>query len=70
MLFFYPRHEVAELVGGQLEVLDDVVQGSGEGVVVGVGKDVVDAAVLEEVLLNAKKKINEKCLKSCPFNFH
>ena len=39
--------KVSQLVDGQLEVLDNLVQGSCEGVVVHVGKDVVDTTVLE-----------------------
>ena len=43
--------KVSQLVDGQLEVLDNLVQGSCEGVVVHVGEDVVDTTVFEQVLL-------------------
>ena len=46
--------KVSQLVDGQLEVLDNLVQGCCEGVVVHVGEDVVDTTVFEQVLLRKR----------------
>ena len=56
--------KVSQLVDGQLEVLDNLVQGSCEGVVVHVGKDVVDTTVFEQVLLR-KRDIYVSSVKLC-----
>ena len=57
MFLLDPRDKVAKLIYGQLEILDNLVQGDGEGLVVQVGEDVVDAPVLEEVLLRKRKRV-------------
>ena len=46
--------KVSQLVDRQLEVLDNLVQGSCEGVVVHIGEDVVDTTVFEQVLLRKR----------------
>ena len=47
----YSCDKVSELVDRQLEVLDDLVECGGEGLVINVREDVVDPAVLKQVLL-------------------
>ena len=49
--YLYSCDKVPELVNRQLEVLDDLVERGGEGLVIHVREDVVDAAVLKQVLL-------------------
>ena len=51
---------VAELVEGELEVVDDLVERRGERLVILVREDVVDPRVLEEVLLQEAKE-DETC---------
>jgi hypothetical protein len=57
MFLFDSCDEIAEFVDRKPEVFDNVVQGGSEGLVVGVHEDVVDAAVLEQVLLEFGLKI-------------
>ncbi len=54
VLLLDARHQIAQLVGGQLEVLHHVVQRRGERLVILVREDIVDAAVLKQVLLWGK----------------
>ena len=49
--------KVSQLVDGQLEVLDNLVQGCFEGVVVHGGEDVVDTSVFEQVLLKKRRHL-------------
>ncbi len=57
MFLFDSCDEIAEFVDRKPEVFDNVVQGGSEGLIVGVHEDVVDAAVLEQVLLEFGLKI-------------
>ena len=51
-----PCDKVSELVDGELEVVDDLVERRGERLVILVREDVVDPGVLEEVLLVDEKR--------------
>lgn len=50
-------HDVLRIIVEHGELFGDLVQTVGEALVVGIGKDVVDSTVLEQILLDAQHQI-------------
>ena len=59
VLLLDPRDVVSKLVDGKFEVFDDFVQGRRKRLVILIRKDVVDASVFEQILLNAVGQVED-----------
>ena len=63
MFFLNSCDKISQFIDRKPEVFDNFVHGGSEGLVVRVHEDVVDATVLEQVLL--KKQDPLRCFKDC-----
>ena len=63
MFFLNSCDKISQFIDRKPEIFDNFVHGGSEGLVVRVHEDVVDATVLEQVLL--KKQDRLRCFKDC-----